>query len=118
MVYGSRYLTRHKRRVLYFYHTAGNLFLTLLSNLMTNLNLTDVATCYKLMTREVVDAIQLKEKGFSFDPELTAKIARKRFRIFEIPISYYGRTYEQGKKIGLKDVGRYLYTILKYNIVR
>lgn len=118
VVYGSRYLTSHEHRVLYYYHTVGNHMLTILSNLVTNLNLTDVATCYKAFRREILDKISLEEKGFAFDPEITAKLSKMKARIFEVSISYYGRTYEEGKKINLRHVPPYLWAILKYNLFR
>ncbi len=115
VVYGSRFLgTPEGHRVLYFWHTVGNRFLTLMSNVFTNLNLTDMETCYKAMTREVVDRLDLESKRFGIEPEITCKVASLRARIFEVPISYHGRTYEEGKKIGLKDAFQAVWTILKY----
>ena len=104
-------------RVVYFWHMVGNRFLTLLSNMATNLNLTDMETCYKMMRREVLESITLVENRFGIEPELTAKIARGRWRIYEVGISYYGRTYEEGKKIGWKDGFRAIYAIAKYRFV-
>ncbi len=115
VVYGSRFLSGSAHRVLYFWHSVGNSFLTLLSNMFTDLNLSDMETCYKLFKREVIEQIDIKEDRFGFEPEVTAKIAALRVRIFEIGISYYGRTYEEGKKIGMKDGFRALYCILRYN---
>ena len=115
IVFGSRFLSSDEHRVLYFWHTMGNRFLTFLSNMFTDLNLTDMETCYKVMKKEVLDQIVLKEDRFGIEPELTAKIAQLRPRIYEIGISYYGRTYYEGKKIGWKDGLRALYCILKYN---
>ncbi|HSB37256.1 MAG TPA: bifunctional glycosyltransferase/class I SAM-dependent methyltransferase [Thermoanaerobaculia bacterium] len=115
IVYGSRFLGNpHGHRVLYFWHTVGNRLLTLMSNVFTNLNLTDMETCYKMMTREVVDRLDLESKRFGIEPEITCKAARMRARIFEVPISYSGRTYEEGKKIGLKDAFQAVWVILKY----
>ncbi len=115
VVYGSRFLgTPGGHRVLYFWHTVGNRMLTLMSNVFTNLNLTDMETCYKLMTREVVDRLDLQSKRFGIEPEITCKVSRMRARIFEVPISYHGRTYEEGKKIGLKDAFQAVWVILKF----
>jgi glycosyltransferase involved in cell wall biosynthesis len=119
VVYGSRFLGGGPRRVLYFWHTIGNRLLTLASNMFTNLNLTDMETCYKVFRREVIQGITLKSNRFGFEPEVTAKIARKRkgqtpWRIYEVPISYSGRTYEEGKKIGMKDAFQALYCIIRY----
>ena len=115
VVYGSRFLgTQTGHRVLYFWHTVGNRLLTLMSNVFTNLNLTDMETCYKAMTREIVDRLDLESKRFGIEPEITCKVASLRARIFEVPISYHGRTYEEGKKIGLKDAFQAVWTILKY----
>jgi len=116
VVYGSRFAGHGAHRVLYFWHYVGNRFLTLLSNLFTNLNLTDMETCYKVFTREALAGVVIKEKRFGFEPEITAKMARKKLRIYEVPISYYGRTYEQGKKIDWKDGVRALWCIVKYNL--
>ena len=115
VVYGSRFLgTPRGHRVLYFWHTVGNRFLTLMSNVFTNLNLTDMETCYKALRREVVDRLDLESKRFGIEPEITCKVASLKARIFEVPISYHGRTYEEGKKIGLKDAFQAVWTILKY----
>jgi len=118
IVYGSRFMGGKPHRVLFFWHTIGNKFvLTFLSNLFTNLNLTDMETCYKVFKRETIQGIELKEKRFGFEPEVTAKIARiPNIRIYEVGISYYGRTYEEGKKIGWKDGFRAIWCILKYNL--
>lgn len=115
VVFGSRFLSSDEHRVLYFWHTMGNKFLTSLSNMFTDLNLTDMETCYKVIKREILEQIVLQEDRFGIEPELTAKIAQLRPRIYEIGISYYGRTYHDGKKIGWKDGFRALYCILKYN---
>ena len=116
VVYGSRFAGGGQHRVLYFWHMVGNRFLTLLSNMLTNLNLTDIETCYKMFRREVIQSIAIKENRFGFEPEITAKIARKGCRIYEVGISYSGRTYEEGKKINWKDGFRAIYAILKYNL--
>jgi glycosyltransferase involved in cell wall biosynthesis len=117
VVYGSRFLGGEPHRILFFWHSIGNKILTSLSNMFTNLNLTDMETCYKLFRTDLVQKIKLKEKRFGFEPEVTAKISRiKGIRIFEVGISYYGRTYEEGKKINWKDGFRAIYCILKYNI--
>jgi glycosyltransferase involved in cell wall biosynthesis len=116
VVYGSRFAGQGAHRVLYFWHSVGNRFLTLLSNLFTNLNLSDMETCYKVFTKEALAGVVIKEKRFGFEPEITAKMAKKKLRIYEVPISYYGRTYEQGKKIGWKDGVWAIWCILKYNI--
>jgi hypothetical protein len=115
VVYGSRFIGE-RHRVLYFWHYLANKMLTTLSNMFTNLNLTDMETCYKVFRREVLQGITLKSNRFGFEPEVTAKIARKRpsWRIYEVPISYSGRTYEEGKKIGLKDAFTAFYCILRY----
>lgn len=115
-VYGSRYITTQEHRVLYFWHSVGNQFLTLLSNMMTNLNLTDVETCYKVFRRELIQAIPLEEDRFGFDPEVTCKLAKVRARIYEVGIAYHGRTYAEGKKIGMRDALRALWCMLKYRI--
>jgi len=116
VVYGSRFLSTETKRVLYFWHYMGNRFLTLLSNMFTNLNLSDMETCYKLMRRSLLDGIVLRESRFGIEPELTAKLARiPEVRIYEVGISYAGRTYAEGKKINWKDGFRALYCILKYN---
>lgn len=117
VVYGSRFMGHHPHRILFFWHSIGNKFLTFLSNMFTNLNLTDMETCYKLIKSDIAKSLQLKEKRFGFEPEITAKLARvKGIRIYEVGISYYGRTYEEGKKIGWKDGFRAIYCILKYNL--
>jgi len=117
VVYGSRFMGGNPHRILFFWHTIGNKFLTFLSNMFTNLNLTDMETCYKLMKSDVAKSLKLKEKRFGFEPELTAKLSRvHNIRIYETGISYYGRTYEEGKKIGWKDGFRAIYCILKYNV--
>lgn len=117
VVYGSRFMGGKPHRILFFWHSIGNKFLTRLSNMFTNLNLTDMETCYKLWKRELIQGVKLKEKRFGFEPEVTAKISRvPNVRIYEVGISYYGRTYEEGKKINWKDGFRAIYCILKYNI--
>ncbi len=117
VVYGSRFMGGNAHRILFFWHSIGNRWLTSLSNMLTNLNLTDMETCYKLMRADIAKSLWLKEKRFGFEPEVTAKLARIRgIRIYEIGISYYGRTYEEGKKIGWKDGFRAIWCILKYNI--
>ena len=118
VVLGSRFLSTGYHRVLYFWHSQGNRFLTLLSNMLTDLNLTDMETCYKLFRREVIQSIEIEENRFGFEPEVVAKIAQQRLRIYEMGISYRGRTYAEGKKIGVKDGFRALYCILKYNLHR
>jgi glycosyltransferase involved in cell wall biosynthesis len=117
VVYGSRFVGGKPHRILFFWHSIGNGMLTLLSNAMTNLNLTDMETCYKLFRAPIIKGLKLKENRFGFEPEVTAKISRiPNVRIYELGISYYGRTYEDGKKIGWKDGVRALYCILKYNV--
>ncbi len=116
VVYGSRFLTTREHRVLFFWHSVGNQLLTLISNILTNLNLTDMETGFKVFRREVIQAIKLEEDRFGFEPEVTVKIARMKLRIYEVGISYYGRTYEEGKKIGWRDGGKALWCILKYTI--
>lgn len=119
VVFGSRFMGGNPHRVLFFWHTIGNKFLTFLSNMMTNLNLTDMETCYKMFKTELIQSISLNEKRFGFEPEVTAKIAKvPKVRIYEVGISYYGRTYEEGKKIGWKDGFRAIYCILKYRFIR
>jgi glycosyltransferase involved in cell wall biosynthesis len=118
VVFGSRFLGGKPHRVLYFWHRVGNGFLTLISNMFTNLNLTDMETCYKVFRREILQGIRIEENGFGFEPEIVAKIAKTRCRIFEVGISYYGRTYQEGKKIGWKDGFHALYCIFKYNVFR
>lgn len=117
VVYGSRFMGGNPHRILFFWHTIGNKFLTLLSNLFTNLNLTDMETCYKVFRREIIQRLMLKEKRFGFEPEVTAKLSKvKGIRIYEVGISYYGRTYIEGKKINWKDGFKTLWCILKYNM--
>lgn len=117
VVYGSRFMGGNPHRILFFWHTIGNKFLTFLSNMFTNLNLTDMETCYKLFRADMLKSLTLKERRFGFEPEVTAKISRiPKVRIYEVGISYYGRTYEEGKKINWKDGIRALWCILKYNI--
>ncbi len=118
VVLGSRFLTADTHRVLYFWHSVGNKLLTLLSNMFTDLNLTDMETCYKVFRREVIQSVEIEESRFGFEPEIVAKIAHMRLRIFEMGISYYGRTYEEGKKIGIKDAFRAFYCIFKFNAHR
>lgn len=119
VVYGSRFMGSKPHRILFFWHSIGNKFLTFLSNFFSNLNLTDMETCYKLFNTKVVQDLNLLEKRFGFEPEVTAKIARiKGVRIYEVGISYYGRTYEEGKKIGWKDGFRAIYCILKYGLFK
>lgn len=119
VVYGSRFMGSKPHRILFFWHSLGNKFLTFLSNMFTNLNLTDMETCYKMFRSEIIKNISLKETRFGFEPEVTAKIARiPGIRIYEVGISYYGRTYEEGKKIGWKDGFRAIYCILKYGLFR
>lgn len=115
VVYGSRFLSGRPHRVLYFWHSVGNRLLTLLSNALTDLNLSDMETCYKAFRREVIQSMVLLEDRFGFEPEITAKIAKRRLRIYEVGISYSGRTYEEGKKIGWKDGFRALWCLLKYS---
>jgi glycosyltransferase involved in cell wall biosynthesis len=117
-VYGSRFMGGNPHRVLYFWHRIGNGLLTLLSNMCTNLNLTDMETCYKVFRREIIQGISIEENRFGFEPEITAKIAKTGCRIYEVGISYYGRTYQEGKKIGWKDGLHALWCILKYNFFR
>ncbi len=116
VVYGSRFLGGRPHRVLYFWHSAGNRFLTLLSNSLTNINLSDMETCYKIFRREIIQSIPIEENRFGFEPEITVKIAKRRLRIYEVGISYQGRTYEEGKKIGWKDGFRALWCLLKYSL--
>ena len=117
VVYGSRFIGGKPHRILFFWHSIGNKFLTFLSNMMTNLNLTDMETCYKMFRADILKSIQLKEKRFGFEPEVTAKISKiPKIRIYEIGICYYGRTFEEGKKIGWKDGFRAIYCILKYGV--
>lgn len=116
VVYGSRFLGGRPHRVVYFWHMVGNKLLTLLSNMFTNINLTDMETCYKLFRREIIQGITIEEDRFGFEPEITAKVARLNCVIYEVGISYYGRTYKDGKKIGWKDGFRAIYAILKYGV--
>lgn len=119
VVYGSRFMGGHPHRILFFWHSLGNAMLTFMSNMFTNLNLTDMETCYKLFKTEIVQQLSLQEKRFGFEPEVTAKISRvPKIRVYEVGISYYGRTYEEGKKIGWKDGFRAIYCILKYNLFK
>jgi glycosyltransferase involved in cell wall biosynthesis len=117
VVYGSRFIGSEQRRVLFFWHSIGNKFLTLLSNMTTNLNLTDMEVCYKAFKSEILKNIKLEENRFGFEPEITAKIARKKLRIYETGISYFGRTYQEGKKITWKDGFRAIFCIFKYSIL-
>jgi len=114
VVYGSRFLGGGPHRVLYFWHSVGNWFLTLLSNMLTNLNLTDMETCYKVFRREVIQSIRIEEDRFGFEPEVTVKIAKRKLRVYEVGISYWGRTYAEGKKVGWKDGFRALWCLAKY----
>ncbi len=118
VVFGSRFIGSEEHRVLYFWHSVGNTVLTLLSNMFTNLNLTDMETCYKAFRREIIQKIQIEEPRFGFEPEITAKVARLGVRIYEVAISYHGRTYAEGKKIGWKDGFSALRCILKYNLLK
>jgi glycosyltransferase involved in cell wall biosynthesis len=118
VVYGSRFQGGGPKRVVFFWHMIGNRFLTLLSNMVTNLNLTDMECCYKIFRREVIDQFQIEECRFGVEPEMTAKISKLDVRIFEVGISYYGRTYDEGKKIGWRDGVRAIYAILKYGLFR
>jgi glycosyltransferase involved in cell wall biosynthesis len=117
VVYGSRFLGSEAHRVVYFWHYVANVILTLFSNMLTNLNMTDMETCYKVFKREIIQSIEIKENSFGIEPEITAKIAKQKARIYEVGISYHGRTYEDGKKIGLKDAFRAVWAILKYNLL-
>jgi glycosyltransferase involved in cell wall biosynthesis len=118
VVFGSRFMGGEPHRVLYFWHSVGNGVLTFLSNMFTNLNLTDMETCYKAFRREIIQSIEIEEDRFGFEPEVTAKVAKLGCRIYEVGISYSGRTYEEGKKIGYKDGFRAIWCILKYNLLR
>lgn len=118
VVYGSRFSGGDRRRVLYFWHSVGNRVLTLCSNIFTNINLSDMETCYKVFKGEIIRSIEIEEDRFGFEPEITAKVARRRCRIYEIGISYEGRTYEEGKKIGWRDGVAALWCIIKYNILK
>lgn len=118
VVFGSRFIGSHEHRVLYFWHSVGNQFLTLLSNMFTNLNLTDMETCYKAFRREIIQSITIEENRFGFEPEVTAKVARTGCRIYEVSISYHGRTYAEGKKINWKDGVQAIWCIVKYGLTR
>lgn len=119
VVYGSRFIGGRPHRILFFWHTIGNKMLTFASNMFTNLNLTDMETCYKVFKSDIIKKIALKEKRFGFEPEVTARISQiPNIRIYEVGISYYGRTYEEGKKIGMKDAFRALFCIIKYNLFK
>lgn len=118
VVFGSRFAGGESHRVLYFWHYQGNKVLTLLSNAFTNLNLTDMETCYKVFRREVIQKVKIEEERFGFEPEITAKLSKMKLRIYEVGISYSGRTYEEGKKIGWKDGVRAIWCIVKYNLFR
>ena len=119
VVYGSRFMGGNPHRILFFWHTIGNKFLTMMSNMFTNLNLTDMETCYKMFNTKLLQGLKLNENRFGFEPEVTAKISRiSKIRIYEVGISYYGRTYEEGKKIGWKDGFRALYCIVKYGLLK
>jgi glycosyltransferase involved in cell wall biosynthesis len=118
VVYGSRFLGAGAHRVVYYWHYMGNKFLTMLSNMFTNINLTDMETCYKLFRREIIEKITIEENRFGFEPEITAKVSRLHCRIYEVGISYHGRTYEEGKKIGWRDGVRAIWCIVKYNLFR
>jgi len=117
-VFGSRFIGSQEHRVLYFWHSMGNRFLTLLSNMCTNLNLTDMETCYKAVRREVLQSIPIVENRFGFEPEITAKLSKRGIRIYEVAVSYHGRTYAEGKKINWKDGFQAIWCILKYNLGR
>ena len=116
VVFGSRFISGRPHPVVYYWHMVGNRFLTMLSNMLTNINLTDMETCYKAFRREVIQSIKIEENRFGFEPEITAKVAKMGCRIYEVGISYYGRTYKQGKKISWKDGFQAIYCILKYNL--
>lgn len=116
VVFGSRFQGGRPHRVVYYWHMIGNRFLTTLSNMFTNINLTDMETCYKAFRREIIQSIRIRENRFGFEPEITAKVAKINCRIYEVGISYYGRTYKEGKKIGWKDGFRAIYCIFKYNL--
>jgi glycosyltransferase involved in cell wall biosynthesis len=118
VVFGSRFMGGEPHRVVYFWHMIGNRFLTLVSNMLTNLNLTDMETCYKVFRRDVLQKIRIEEDRFGFEPEITAKVAKLGCPIYEVGISYYGRTYAEGKKVGVKDGFRAIYAMLKYNLFR
>jgi dolichol-phosphate mannosyltransferase len=116
VVYGSRFIGSGPHRVVYFWHCVGNRLLTTLSNMLTNINLTDMETCFKFFKREIIQSIEIQESRFGFEPEITAKVSKKKIRIYEVPVAYYGRTYEEGKKINWKDGFAALQCILKYNL--
>ncbi len=116
VVYGSRYARGERYMIKHFYHSAGNKFLTLFSNLCCDMALTDMETCYKMFRREIIQAIPIREDRFGFEPEVTAKVAKMRCKVYEVPVSYYPRSYNEGKKIGVKDGFRAIYCILKYNL--
>lgn len=116
VVFGSRFQGGRPHRVVYYWHMVGNTFLTILSNMLTNINLTDIETCYKAFRREVIQSINIEENRFGFEPEITAKVAKMECRIYEVGISYYGRTYKEGKKIGWKDGVQAILCIIKYNL--
>jgi glycosyltransferase involved in cell wall biosynthesis len=118
VVYGSRFMGGRPHRVLYYWHSVGNGLLTFVSNMFTNLNLSDMETCYKVFRREIIQSINIEEKRFGFEPEITAKIAKHKYRIYEVGISYYGRSYAEGKKIGWKDGVHAMWCIIKYNLFR
>ena len=118
VVFGSRFMGAGAHRVVYFWHSVGNGVLTLMSNMFTNINLTDMETCYKVFKREIIQSITIEENRFGFEPEITAKVSKLDCRIYEVGISYYGRTYEEGKKIGWRDGIRAIYCIIKYNLFR
>ncbi len=118
VVFGSRFVGSQPHRVVYYWHMVGNQFLTTLSNMLTNINLTDMETCYKAFRREIIQSIRIEENRFGFEPEITAKVAKLDCRIYEVGISYYGRTYKEGKKIGWRDGFRAIFCILKYNLFR
>ena len=118
VVFGSRFMGGRPHRVLYFWHSVGNRFLTLASNMATNLNLTDMECCYKMFRRDVIQKIQIEENRFGFEPEITAKVSRGGLRVYEVGVSYSGRTYAEGKKIGWRDGIRAIYAIVKYNFFR
>jgi len=118
VVFSSRFVSDRPHRVLYFWHSVGNRLLTFFSNMFTNLNLSDMESCYKAFRREVIQSLKIEEERFGFEPEITAKVAKLKCRIYEVGISYYGRTYAEGKKIGWKDGIRALYCIIKYNVFR
>ena len=118
VVYGSRFVGSQAHRVVYFWHFVANNLLTLFSNILTNLNLTDMETCYKVFKRQVIQKITIEENAFGIEPEITAKISKQKIRIYEVGISYNGRTYEEGKKIGLKDAFEALWAIFKYNLLQ